>query len=159
MAVSRVRFASDVELEGNSVRAEGPESSSVLTPTSDYHINLGLLSFKHIYEACFDIEHNLGVQLDLTQVIPSLYLTILQATPTTTGHNVCIKVKASRDGPFKEYFVLRSSEDSKRTLKVMVTAKVLGKHKGTPLLKTGVRCIDTEPDDDDATTDWQGFDD
>lgn len=156
--VSRVRFASDVDLEGHPVHAESHETSAVLTPTSDYHINLGLLSFHHIYEACFDVEHNLGGHLDLTQVIPSIYMTILEATPTTSGHNLGIRVNASRDGPFKQFFILRSREDSRKMLKVMVTAKVLGKHKGTPLLKTGIRCIGVEPDDEDSATDWQGFD-
>ena len=156
--VSRVRFASDVELERHAVHAEGHETSAALTPTSDYHINLGLLSFHHIYEACFDIEHSLGHQLDLKQIIPSIYMTVVGASPTTSGHNVTIRVKTTRDGPLKEFFILRSCEDSKKTLKVMVTAKILGKLQGTPLLKDGVHCIGTEPDDDDSGTDWQGFD-
>jgi hypothetical protein len=159
MAVSRVHFASDVELEGHAVRAEGRETSDVLTPTSDYHINLGILSFRHIYEACFDVEHSLGNQLDLEQIIPSIYVTVVGASPTTSGHNVIIRVRTTRDGPLKEYFILRSCEDSKKTLKVMVTAKILGKLQGTPLLKDGVRCVGKEPDDDDDSgTDWQGFD-
>ena len=33
----------------------------------------------------------------------------------------------------------------------------LGKGKGTPLLKAGIRCIGLEPEDDSEQSDWQGF--
>ena len=44
---------------------------------------------------------------------------------------------------------------------ILLHARVLGKGKGTPMLKNGVKCLEKfqDPDDTDANTDWQGFDD
>lgn len=35
---------------------------------------------------------------------------------------------------------------------------LLGKGKGTPLLKNGIKCIGVEVDDESEASDWQGFD-
>ena len=44
---------------------------------------------------------------------------------------------------------------------ILLHARVLGKGKGTPMLKNGVKCLEKfpDPDETDANTDWQGFDD
>ena len=43
---------------------------------------------------------------------------------------------------------------------VQVVARVLGKGKGTPMLREGLRCVELlpDPDADTEASDWQGFD-
>ena len=43
---------------------------------------------------------------------------------------------------------------------VQVVARVLGKGKGTPMLREGLRCVAIlpDPDADTEASDWQGFD-
>ena len=41
----------------------------------------------------------------------------------------------------------------------LLTQNVLisGKHKGTPMLKEGIKCVGADPDDDSEQSDWAGF--
>ena len=39
------------------------------------------------------------------------------------------------------------------TLNVLIS----GKHKGTPMLKEGIKCVGADPDDDSEQSDWAGF--
>lgn len=48
--------------------------------------------------------------------------------------------------------------DTKSLLTLVVLARVLGRGKGTPLLRNGIRCIGVELDDESEASDWQGFD-
>ena len=50
--------------------------------------------------------------------------------------------------------------DQKLNVKIEVVARVLGKGKGTPMLRSGIKSIDTIRDIDTETeaSDWQGFD-
>ena len=45
------------------------------------------------------------------------------------------------------------------SLDLEVVARVLGKGKGTPLLRDGVKCVETlsHLDTDTEASDWQGF--
>ena len=44
-------------------------------------------------------------------------------------------------------------------LDIEVVARVLGKGKGTPMLRNGIKCLETITDLDTETeaSDWQGF--
>lgn len=33
----------------------------------------------------------------------------------------------------------------------------LGKHKGTPMLKNGIKCVGMDPDEETDQSDWGGF--
>jgi len=46
-----------------------------------------------------------------------------------------------------------------QTIKIVLHARVLGKGKGTPMLKNGIRCTGSipDPDESDINSDWQGF--
>lgn len=47
--------------------------------------------------------------------------------------------------------------NSGNPLKILLNARVLGKGKGTPLLRNGIRSVAIEGDDDDEISDWTGF--
>ena len=61
---------------------------------------------------------------------------------------------------FKSFLSLMNVLDQKLNVKIEVVARVLGKGKGTPMLRSGIKSIDTIRDIDTETeaSDWQGFD-
>ena len=54
-----------------------------------------------------------------------------------------------------------ADDEQSASTEILLHARVLGKGKGTPMLKNGVKCLEKfpDPDETDANTDWQGFDD
>lgn len=66
-----------------------------------------------------------------------------------TKHYV-IKVEyfAYREKLLREELKLINANNSVELLKLVVTARVLGKGKGTPMLRNGIHCIGAEPDDE-----------
>ena len=43
------------------------------------------------------------------------------------------------------------------TTLLTLNALISGKHKGTPMLKEGSKCVGADPDDDSEQSDWAGF--
>ena len=43
------------------------------------------------------------------------------------------------------------------TTLLTLNALISGKHKGTPMLKEGIKCVGADPDDDSEQSDWAGF--
>lgn len=61
-----------------------------------------------------------------------------------------IKVEyfAHKEKLLREELKLVNANNSEELLKLVVTARVLGKGKGTPMLRNGVHCLGSEPDDE-----------
>lgn len=61
-----------------------------------------------------------------------------------------IKVEyfAYREKLLREELKLINANNSVELLKLVITARVLGKGKGTPMLRNGIHCIGIEPDDE-----------
>lgn len=61
-----------------------------------------------------------------------------------------IKVEyfAYREKLLREELKLINANNSVELLKLVITARVLGKGKGTPMLRNGIHCIGAEPDDE-----------
>jgi hypothetical protein len=64
---------------------------------------------------------------------------------------------AHKEKLLKEQICLQSSQNASQTLTLVFHARVLGKGKGTPFLKNGIKCIGIETDEDEDNSDWQGF--
>jgi len=73
---------------------------------------------------------------------------------------------AAKEKLMREKITLKVAESEARgdgealgVLKLEVNARVLGKDKGTPALKAGVKSvgIDRDLEDDSEQSDWQGF--
>lgn len=64
-----------------------------------------------------------------------------------------IKVEyfAHKENILREELKLINTNNSVELLKLYVTARVLGKGKGTPLLRNGIHCLGYESDGDEAT--------
>ncbi len=48
-------------------------------------------------------------------------------------------------------------EEDNSILKLHIYARVMGKRKGTAMLKNGIKCIHVQDDTMSEGSDWQGF--
>ena len=72
---------------------------------------------------------------------------------------VVFELTPQKEKLHKENFYIVSSEEESTCCQLTLNCRVLGKGKGTPLLKNGVRMIEVldDPDESDINSDWQGF--
>nr|XP_040226956.2 UPF0687 protein C20orf27 homolog [Anopheles coluzzii] len=71
---------------------------------------------------------------------------------------VTIEFFAHKEKLLKECLHLCGKEEAGRRLELILVARVLGKGKGTPMLRNGIHCIGVEKNDDESEmSDWQGF--
>ena len=59
----------------------------------------------------------------------------------------------------EKFSLVAKDSDVEITIYLEVIARVLGKGKGTPMLRTGIKCVQVLRDLDTETeaSDWQGF--
>lgn len=152
---AHIKFASDVHLEPEHVHVEVTNGN-----TNESHI--GLLVVHHTYEAEIPIKHDLGPDVIAVHPQHNFCVTCLECSPTKSGTDglflttVKVKVKTIKEGAISEKIELISEKDDQKWVKVSVTAKVLAKGQGTPLLKDGVKMISHEYQDESDFSDWQG---
>lgn len=48
-------------------------------------------------------------------------------------------------------------QEKKEHVKLIISARVLGRGKGTPMLRNGIHCSGIEADDESDVSDWVGF--
>lgn len=79
----------------------------------------------------------------------------VQCSSAKNSKYFCIKVEyfAHEENILREELKLINANNSMELLKLYVTARVLGKGKGTPLLRNGIHCLGYESDGDGATND------
>ena len=73
-------------------------------------------------------------------------------------YKITVELFAYKEKLLKEYISLQSSTNPQQTLQLVFHARVLGKGKGTPSLKNGIKRIGIEMEDESEASDWQGFD-
>lgn len=61
-----------------------------------------------------------------------------------------IEFFAYKEKLLKENLTIVNSKNSEECLKLCIAARVLGKGKGTPLLRTGIHCIGVEAEEDES---------
>jgi hypothetical protein len=72
-------------------------------------------------------------------------------------YKISVELFAHKEKLLKEQICLHSSQNPSQTLTLVFHSRVLGKGKGTPFLKNGIKCIGIEMDEDEDNSDWQGF--
>ncbi|KAK3867658.1 hypothetical protein Pcinc_026902 [Petrolisthes cinctipes] len=75
--------------------------------------------------------------------------------PVEGGLEVQLDLMAYKEKLLKETLLLL--KPSGGSLKLIILARVLGKGKGTPMLREGITCIEVEHDEESEGSDWQGF--
>lgn len=147
----RVHFPEDQLAQHDSeivIRSEGEDTLG---------IHLGFLQYKHSYEIHFSIKDSLDEDVDVEH---SLHARILDVMPSedAEGHDLTIDLSAQKEKLMHEKLKLTSSKCKSRYVILHLHARVLGKGKGTPALRNGIRCTGIDMDYDSEQSDWQGFD-
>ena len=135
-----------------------------------FAVNLGFLKHNHKYQISFVVANRFGA-VDLTCVDDPLQQSLhfriadIERCADASGHKITAAMTAAKEKLMREKVTLTVIHDgadgapSTGILKLEVNARVLGKDKGTPALKSGVKSvgIDRDLDDDSEQSDWQGF--
>eukprot|EP00088_Acartia_fossae_P023580 TRINITY_DN24582_c0_g1_i1.p1 TRINITY_DN24582_c0_g1~~TRINITY_DN24582_c0_g1_i1.p1 ORF type:complete len:173 (-),score=34.62 TRINITY_DN24582_c0_g1_i1:114-632(-) len=128
---------------------------------TSFEVQLGFLQVNHTYEVCVDLSSSdLDPSLDLEsygqkEVPVPVHVKFLDLRKGESGASLTFVFKALHDKVTKEKMFLASKEEDE--LQFEIVARVLGKGKGTPLLRSGIHCISVEPSDETEDTDWKGF--
>ncbi|KFB42817.1 AGAP002524-PA-like protein [Anopheles sinensis] len=138
-------------------------------------VHLGFLQIKHRYRielsvpaqvvknAGFEVGSNSAFVVQDTHV-PCVNCKLLEFSSRTVDvkgvehFSVTIEFFAHKEKLLKECLHLCGKEEPARKLELILVARVLGKGKGTPMLRNGIHCIGVEKDDEESeASDWQGF--
>ncbi|XP_076372208.1 adipose-secreted signaling protein-like [Tachypleus tridentatus] len=158
----RVHFNEDSDTFGH-------DADIIVHPLNDTHINvhLGFLQVHHRYEISFVFhsKETAGPLAVRNQNPPNLNLRVTDLSPVEGIHRgpeipyrITIELFAYKEKLLREQIVLEACGNSIFTVTLILHARVLGKGKGTPFLKSGIHCIGQEMEEEESEySDWQGF--
>ncbi|XP_066488268.1 adipose-secreted signaling protein [Tiliqua scincoides] len=163
--VSGVRFAPTQTVEGPSSHVHFDEKlhDSVVMVSQEkdgnFLVKVGFLKILHKYEISFVLPFvpQLGKEL-CAAPLSNLNLRVISIAPVPEGHSIKCEYTAHKEGVLREEMVLCSEADDLASVKVVVQARVMDRHHGTPMLLEGVKCIGAEFEYDSEQSDWHGFD-
>ncbi|XP_053560301.1 UPF0687 protein C20orf27 homolog [Bombina bombina] len=163
--VAGVRFAAGFHEEGshNHVHFDEKLHDSVVMVCQEddgnFLVKVGFLKILHKYEISFTLPsvQKLG-KFVCAVPLPNLNLKVTNITSTPEGHSVKCEYTAHKEGVLKEEIMLANETNDKAVIKVVVQARVLDRHHGTPMLLDGVKCVGVELEYDSEQSDWHGFD-
>eukprot|EP00092_Neocalanus_flemingeri_P103165 GFUD01131991.1.p1 GENE.GFUD01131991.1~~GFUD01131991.1.p1 ORF type:complete len:158 (-),score=61.26 GFUD01131991.1:32-505(-) len=124
-------------------------------------IQLGFLQIHHVYEGSFVMSRSVFVadvagyeQND--EPVPNINCRMVGIDQEGDNVVVEIKFKALKEKLVREKIVLKYENDE---VGLEFVARVLGKGKGTPMLRSGIKCVEVQQDPEETeASDWQGFD-
>uniref|UniRef100_A0A1Q3FKY3 Adipose-secreted signaling protein n=1 Tax=Culex tarsalis TaxID=7177 RepID=A0A1Q3FKY3_CULTA len=138
-------------------------------------VHLGFLQIKHRYrlelnipvnilaEAGFDVGSNKSFAVE-EETIPNINCKLLSfSVHILTDRNekqhyaAVVEFFAHKEKLLKEHLKLCGNEDQSIKLNVTFVARVLGRGKGTPMLRDGIHLISAEDNEESELSDWQGF--
>ncbi|XP_066991539.1 adipose-secreted signaling protein [Anabrus simplex] len=151
---------------GEDADAFGKDNEIVVQSAGDGRVtlHLGFLKVNHRYQIEVGIPGNMcglsdisGLTESNSQTIPNVHCKLTKLSSDKNTVYMTFELSAYKEKLLKEELVIESS-DKNSLLRVSIIARVLGKGKGTPLLRNGIHCIKIEDADDDSeASDWQGF--
>ncbi|XP_015744031.1 UPF0687 protein C20orf27 homolog [Python bivittatus] len=163
--VGGVRFATTPAVEGSSSHVHFDEKlhDSVVMVSQekegDFLVKVGFLKIMHKYEITFILPFVQLLGKDICAApLSNLNLKVTNITPVPEGYRVKCEYVAHREGVLREEMVLRSESNHSASIKVVVQARVMDRHHGTPMLLEGVKCIGAELEYDSEQSEWHGFD-
>uniref|UniRef100_A0A8C2T4L8 Adipose-secreted signaling protein n=1 Tax=Coturnix japonica TaxID=93934 RepID=A0A8C2T4L8_COTJA len=122
-------------------------------------VQVGFLKILHKYEISFLLPPSQRLQGDVCALpLPNPNLRVLAVTAGPEGYSVRCEYTAHKEGVLKEEMLLASETGDGSCVKVVVQARVMDRHHGTPMLLDGVRCVGAELEYDSEQSDWHGFD-
>ncbi|KAG0721313.1 UPF0687 protein C20orf27 [Chionoecetes opilio] len=146
-----VHFSEDTDEMGNTAIVVKEKQPGV-----KYEAHVGFLQILHWY--------HITVQLPLKDagegyVIGDKHGVYCEAVSLKVveggGLEVLVNMLAHKEKLLKETITLL--KPSGEEVKIIVLARVLGRQKGTPMLRNGIKCYKVEHDEESEASDWQGF--
>ncbi|XP_039607889.1 UPF0687 protein C20orf27 homolog [Polypterus senegalus] len=138
------------------------DSVVMVIPQTDgnFLVKVGFLKIQHKYEIVFKLPEINSLGKDICAApLPNTNLKVSKISPVPEGGlRLFCEYTAHKEGVIKDDIVLISETSEKGSVKVVIQARVMDRHHGTPMLLDGVRCIGAEPEYDSEQSDWQGFD-
>ncbi|XP_065777573.1 adipose-secreted signaling protein isoform X1 [Muntiacus reevesi] len=163
--VRSIRFATshDAESSQSHVHFDEKLHDSVVMVTqesnSSFLVKVGFLKILHRYEITFTLPPVHRLSKDVRDApVPSLHLKLLSVMPIPEGYSVKCEYSAHKEGVLKEEMLLACEGGTDTCVRVMVQARVMDRHHGTPMLLDGVKCVGAELEYDSEHSDWHGFD-
>ncbi|XP_020856704.1 adipose-secreted signaling protein isoform X2 [Phascolarctos cinereus] len=166
--ISSIRFAEatashSVESSQSHVHFDEKLHDSVVMVSQEadgnFLVKIGFLKIMHKYDIAFTLPPLPKLGRDVCAVpTPNLHLKVLSVTPVSEGFCVKCEYVAHKEGVLKEELVLASETSDNATVRVVLQARVMDRHHGTPMLLDGVRCVGAELEYDSEHSDWRGFD-
>lgn len=132
-------------------------------------ISLGFLQINHRYSIDLKLPASVfGDCITLSQftpevsTVPNLNCRITEFSGVKDAEHDLFEMKieffAYKEKLLRETLTIQNAQNSKEIFKLMIAARVLGKGKGTPMLRSGIHCIGAEKDDDESeASDFTGF--
>lgn len=130
-------------------------------PGGKIHIHLGFLQVKHRYRIeinipqetlaslCHD-KHKLVLKDDVEKSLPNIHCKLLsfkgKATEQSHFYEAEFEFFAHKEKLLKEEIKLMTNEE--KTIMFIFHARVLGRGKGTPMLKNGIHLLGIEEEED-----------
>lgn len=145
-----VHFSEDTDQMGNTAIAIKEK-----VPGKEYEAHVGFLQLLHRYHITVLLpvkDAGEGYQAGTQGVY--CQTKALRAVENQ-GLEVELELMAHKEKLLKEKVFL--AKPSVGQLQLVVFARVLGKGKGTPMLRDGIKCIGVEQDEESEASDWQGF--
>ena len=132
-------------------------------------VSLGFLQINHRYLIDLKLPSNLFTDLGSTlsqfkpdvSTVPNLHCRITEFTGYKNDQDDFYEMKieffAYKEKLLRETLHIVNANNDKEVLKLVIAARVLGKGKGTPMLRTGIHCIGVERDEESEASDFPGF--
>jgi hypothetical protein len=97
---------------------------------------------------------NLGVD---ENVVPNIHVKFLGIKEIEKDYELIIEFFAHKEKLLKEEITVINLDNKEEKQKIIFHARVLGRGKGTPMLRNGIHCIEVIDDEESEASDWQGF--
>lgn len=131
-------------------------------------VHLGFLQINHKYQIEMSLSDSLlsfkqtgdGLKVALDdKSVPNIHIKLIKFSKNEKDKNneLVVEFFAHKEKLLKEEITLVNSDNHEDYMKVVFLARVLGRGKGTPMLKNGIHCIEVKEDEESEASDWQGF--
>jgi len=128
----------------------GEITIEVKSSTRQAEAHIGFLQIGRRYEIVLNLQYYLGSEVSVAQLNPNLSVKTIEALPGHhTGHKLTLELTTSHEKLLSEHVELVNSKGEKFGL--ILLARVLGKGKGTPMLKSGIHCVEVISVDSDIS--------
>jgi hypothetical protein len=158
-----------VHFDEKSIKDDFQEDNSIIYQKSGdnlINIHLGFLQINHRYvielqfvkATFFDEVNDIDLVAD-TNHIPNVNCKIIEYQGIDKDGHVCLKIEffAHKEKLLRETLAIKNLKTD-ASMSLMFHARVLGRGKGTPMLRNGIHSIGIEADEESEASDWHNFD-